>query len=83
MIQFGLGLLLRPMGTRRVSAIRSSPIGADCKSRWHPPGFGSRTARWAKFATCIGGVVVVAAIVSEAAIEEARPLSPFAHCERD
>jgi len=64
-MQFGLGLLLLTIGTRHVTAIRSSLIGRlqiPLAPAWVWLGFGEVPS----VATCIGGLIVVAAIASEA-----------------
>ena len=68
-IQFGLGLLLLTIGTRLVTAIRSSLIGRlqiPLAPAWVWLAFGEVPT----LVTCVGGVVVVAAIASEAAIRK-------------
>jgi drug/metabolite transporter (DMT)-like permease len=71
-IQFGLGLLLLTIGTRLVTAIRSSLIGRlqiPLAPAWVWLAFGEVPT----LVTCVGGLVVVAAIASEAAIRKMEP----------
>jgi len=63
-----------------VTAIRSSLIGRlqiPLAPAWVWLGFGEVP----KFATCVDGLVVVAAIVSEAAIKNDRTVRPSGSCE--
>jgi drug/metabolite transporter (DMT)-like permease len=63
--QFGLGLVLLTMGTRLVTAIRSSLINPLARA-WVWLAFGEVPT----FATCIGGPIVVVAIVCEAVVKK-------------
>jgi drug/metabolite transporter (DMT)-like permease len=68
-IQFGLGLLLLTMGTRLVTAIRSSLIKGlqiPLAPAWVWLAFGEVPT----LATCIGGLIVVVAIVCEAVVKK-------------
>lgn len=80
-IQFGLGLLLTN-GTRLVTAVRSSLIGRlqiPLAPAWVWLAFGEVP----KFVTRVGGLVVVAAIASEAVIRKDGTIGPFGSRERD
>jgi drug/metabolite transporter (DMT)-like permease len=69
MIQFGFGLLLLTMGTRLVTAIRSSLIGRlqiPLAPVWVWLAFGEVP----RFATFVGGSIVVAAVLCEATIRK-------------
>lgn len=81
-IQFGLGLLLLTNGTRLVTAVRSSLIGRfqiPLAPAWVWLAFGEVP----KFVTWVGGLVVVAAIASEAVIRKDGTIGPFGSRERD
>jgi drug/metabolite transporter (DMT)-like permease len=74
MIQFGLGLLLLTLGTRFITATRTSLIGRlqiPLAPTWVWLAFGEVPS----FAMCLGGLIVVAAIASDVLIKKVRATS--------
>jgi drug/metabolite transporter (DMT)-like permease len=80
-IQFGLGLLLLTLGTRLISATQSALIGSletPLAPIWVWLGFGEVPA----LMTCIGGAVVMAAVVADMLLRKPASSPAFPHSAR-